>query len=589
MDIAELEKKVNILSLVDKNKLKKEGNVYRIEPCPVCGHSEHFTIYPETNSYFSFSGCCKGGGVYKYLQEVKRLSEEDAYTHLCELAGENKPAFHLKDMYQPKDYTAWINDLYSNLTERGRNYFIFRGIPNELIEKYKLCIADGRAILPIWRNGKVISYTSRALVDEQEPKYKNATGEAPLFNIENLKATGEPVVITEGIFDALSVEAEGYKAIALGGTQHYYKLLDAIEKTPNRAIILTAFDNDTAGKQATRDVGYKAITIPAKYKDVNEWHIKEPGGLKAAIEEALITATDSVSGYLTKAFKADIEKYRSFMEKKTGFENLDIEMNGLYEGLYVIGGISSVGKTTFVHQLGDQLAERGEHVIYFSLEQSKLELVSKSLSRLTAKVDYGKAIPSISIRNGHITKEVTEAMNEYMDIAQRVSIIEGNYETTTESIRDYISRYINLNGVKPVVIVDYLQIIPGDMRKNDKQRIDGNVTELKRISRDFGLILFVVSSLNRGNYLVPIDFESFKESGGIEYTADVIWGLQLEVINNDIFSSDKKIKEKREMIRRAKAEEPRKIELISLKNRSGKSYFSCCFNYYAKYDLFEAK
>lgn len=589
MEIAELEKKVNILSLVDKNKLKKEGNVYRIEPCPVCGHSEHFTIYPETNSYFSFSGCCKGGGVYKYLQEVKGLSEEEAYTHLCELAGENKPAFHLKDMYQPKDYTAWINDLYSNLTERGRNYFIFRGIPDELIEKYKLCIADERAILPIWRNGKVISYTSRALVDGQEPKYKNAAGEAPLFNIENLKATGEPVVITEGIFDALSVEAEGYKAIALGGTQHWYKLLDAIEKTPNRAIILTAFDNDAAGKQVTRDVGYKAITIPAKYKDVNEWHIKEPGGLKAAIEEALITATDSVSGYLTKAFKADIEKYRAFMEKKTGFENLDIEMNGLYEGLYVIGGISSVGKTTFVHQLGDQLAERGEHVIYFSLEQSKLELVSKSLSRLTAKVDYGKAIPSISIRNGHITKEVTEAMNEYMDIAQRVSIIEGNYETTTESIRDYISRYINLNSVKPVVIVDYLQIIPGDMRKNDKQRIDGNVTELKRISRDFGLILFVVSSLNRGNYLVPIDFESFKESGGIEYTADVIWGLQLEVINNDIFSSDKKIKEKREMIRRAKAEEPRKIELISLKNRSGKSYFSCCFNYYAKYDLFEAK
>ena len=26
--------------------------------------------------------------------------------------------------------------------------------------------------------------------------------------------------------------------------------------------------------------------------------------------------------------------------------------------------------------------------------------------------------------------------------------------------------------------------------------------------------------------MTPVDFESFKESGGIEYTADVVWGLQ---------------------------------------------------------------
>ena len=223
---------------------KKEGKTYRVNPCPVCGHNDHFTIYPETNSYSSFSGCCQGGSIYKFLQEVEGLSENAAFEKLHELAGE--PLRTAKEDFrenkksaipqpptkaegkapgQAANYTAWINELYHKQTEKEKAYFIKRGVPNELIDKYKLCIADmedgKRAILPVWANGEVVFYTARALMKDQEPKYKNARGTAPLFNIEYIKTAvkGETIVITEGIFDALSIEAEGYKAIALGGTQ----------------------------------------------------------------------------------------------------------------------------------------------------------------------------------------------------------------------------------------------------------------------------------------------------------------------------------------------------------------------------------
>jgi replicative DNA helicase len=83
-----------------------------------------------------------------------------------------------------------------------------------------------------------------------------------------------------------------------------------------------------------------------------------------------------------------------------------------------------------------------------------------------------------------------------------------------------------------------------------------------------------------------VDFESFKESGGIEYTADVIWGLQLDVMNDDIFNSEKKLKEKRETVRIAKKQRPRKIQLVCLKNRYGISNYECGFNYDPVYDLF---
>ena len=42
----------------------------------------------------------------------------------------------------------------------------------------------------------------------------------------------------------------------------------------------------------------------------------------------------------------------------------------------------------------------------------------------------------------------------------------------------------------------------------------------------------MVSSLNRLNYTMPIELESFKESGSIEYTLDVVWGLELSILSD---------------------------------------------------------
>ena len=78
--------------------------------------------------------------------------------------------------------------------------------------------------------------------------------------------------------------------------------------------------------------------------------------------------------------------------------------------------------------------------------------------------------------------------------------------------------------------MDYLQIIPArNDRQTDKQKTDDIIRGLKKMQSDNKLVCFVISALNRSNYLAPVDFESFKESGGIEYTADVVLGLQLEV------------------------------------------------------------
>ena len=122
---------------------------------------------------------------------------------------------------------------------------------------------------------------------------------------------------------------------------------------------------------------------------------------------------------------------------------------GLYSGLYVLAAISSLGKTSFALQLADQLAERGNDIIFFSLEQSKLELVSKSIARRTAQNDINTAVTSLAIRKGFLPQRVLTAVQEYKKaVSDRISIVEGNFKCNISSIGDYIRQYVRRSNTR---------------------------------------------------------------------------------------------------------------------------------------------
>ena len=312
------------------------------------------------------------------------------------------------------------------------------------------------------------------------------------------------------------------------------------------------------------------------------------------IKEADVLEAGNLANYLKNGLKKDLQDFRNYKERKTGFKNFDELSGGLYPGLYVLGAISSLGKTTFIHQVADQIAERDskEHILYFSLEQSRLELLTKSIARKTAQLEgIENAISSIALRCGNIKDwqqgGLAKAYEAYEKVADRVTIVECNFNTDIDFIRETTERYIKLKGVRPVVIVDYLQIIPArNDHQTDKQKTDDIIRGLKKMQSDNKLVCFVISALNRSNYLAPVDFESFKESGGIEYTADVVLGLQLEVLNDELFTKSNKLIEQRKKVKEAKNETPRRIELVCLKNRYGQSSYGCTFEYYPACDLF---
>ena len=463
-----------------------------------------------------------------------------------------------------------------------------------------------RLIIPTCRT----HYVARS-IDPDTPskwaKMNNKGGRPAIFNAKVLQdSSTEAVFVTEGVFDALSLVEVGAAAIALNSTANAGKLIDLLREKRTAATLILCFDNDDAGKKCTKtlreglqrlNISFVTADLCGGYNDPNEALQGNRERFTAAVNEAIRTTAarpDNISDYIDRLMSSEIDSFKEAKNRRTGFANLDEKAKGLYAGLYVVAAISSLGKTTFCHQIADQLAEAGEDVLFFSLEQSKLELVSKSLARRTAQKDMTTAVNSLSIRRGYLPEQVLTAADEYKKgIADRLSIIEGNFSCNISFIGDYIRRYIAKTGKKPIVFIDYLQILQPEQdergrTQTTKETVDSTVTELKRLSREQGLTIFVISSVNRANYLTPIDFESLKESGGIEYTCDVLWGLQLQVLNDPIFDNNSKdtIKEKRKKVKDAKAESPRKIELVCLKNRYGVSSYSAYFDYIPEFDLF---
>ena len=459
-----------------------------------------------------------------------------------------------------------------------------------------------RLIIPVTQ----AHYIARSIdpdTPKQYAKMNNKGAEIGIFDPEGALFPGRGVVfVTEGAIDALSIIEAGAAAVALNSTSNTEKLIKMLEEKKTGATLLLCLDLDAPGRKAAAaladglqrlNISYQEITaaICGSYKDPNEALTAQGREQFAqAVQDTAARAArpENTSFYLDALMRGEIDKFKEGRNRRTGFDNLDREAGGLYPGLYVIAAISSLGKTSFALQAADQIAAAGADVIFFSLEQSRLELVSKSLARYAYNTDPAHAATALQIRQGFIDDGVKDAVADYKaEIQDRLSIIEGNFNCTVSFIREYTRQYMQRTGAKPVIFIDYLQILQGeDTRQSTKEKIDSTVTELKRISRELDITVVVISSLNRANYLTPVDFESLKESGSIEYSADVIYGLQLRCINEELFSKEGKLKKKRERIREAKTATPREIELLCLKNRYGISSFSCYFNYYPANDLF---
>ena len=527
--------------------------------------------------------------------------------------------------YQAKaaDYTDFFLQAHKAVCQT--DYWKKRGLSKEIVDRFKLGYvaewrhpkapkspASPRLIIPTSTGSYLARDTRDKIPEEQKAYSKSKVGSIQLFNKKALQTATKPIFIVEGELDALSIIEVGGEAVALGTTTKSKALIELLKvQAPAQALII-ALDNDEAGQRASRELieGLQGLNIPCysfnpcgQYKDANEALQRDREVFTIAVEEAEHLQDEEAQAQREAYLKNSTANYlQSFINGiadsvdtpyiPTGFKKLDSVLDGgLYEGLYIVGAISSLGKTTIITQMADQIAQAGTDVLIFSLEMARTEIMAKSISRHTLQsvlatggdIRNAKTARGITTGKRYIDYSQTErdlinsSIMEYSKYADNIYISEGIGDIGAEQIRETVKKHILFTGKTPVVIIDYLQILaPYNERATDKQNTDKAVMELKRISRDFKTPVIGISSFNRANYKEAVTMEAFKESGAIEYSSDILIGLQLKGAGKKDFNANE-----------AKKKDPREIELVILKNRNGRAGDSLSFNFYPLFNYFE--
>lgn len=493
-----------------------------------------------------------------------------------------------------------------SMSDEGYKYLSLRGISKETADKFKIVYCNDyylkfRPNDPHWKAVIIPTgektFTVRNINSSSDKDRIRKVGGSPIFNLDVLyEDKRSPVFVTEGELDAISFYEANADAVALGSVTNTRLFLNIIRSNvPKRKIIL-CLDNDEKGKEyqsilsselSSMGISFEEINVAGNHKDIND-------ALAASISSFTETVNNILSSEEYKENQSkELYKHRSVLDLlstlksetfvSTSFKQLDTVLGGgLYNGLYILGGSSSVGKTSFALQLADQIACAGTDILFFTLEMSSHSMVAKSLSRISCFKDVKTAMSAREITSVAFTptkaQETTynSAVKHYSSYANHIYMTEGN-STAVSYIISSIKEHIQLTGKNPVVFIDYLQLLESDSRSlSDKQNINACVRDLKRATREFKIPMIAISSFNRSGYKEEAAFESFKESGNIEYSADVLLALQLKGISKKNFNiNDEKKKPVRE------------IELVVLKNRYGVAGEKISYSYMPKFDIFK--
>lgn len=651
MEYSELKRKI----LANSTQFFLQDKTHKGYICPLCGSGSgpngtgmttkdgiHFTCWV---------GCFTNKDIFDIIGLQYGLkSYKEQFQKATELLGESIES-NQKAISNNNNTTVDYTTLFLEANQQLNNTSYHRGISVETLNRFSVGYlaewkhpkapkmkASPRLIIPTSQNSYLARYAGegnyvnyRGIIEN-----KSKVGSTQIFNLQAIEQAQQPVFIVEGELDALSIIDVGGEAIGLGSINNTKKLLSFLQDHQLKQPLIIAMDNDSdpntkarvskIAKQLLNDLEKLGIScylevITEKYKDANDFLMADRDQFVMTVHSIIAKVQNTFSEtiandnealqresawYLIQRFKERLtNRYATFFS--TGFTELDKLLDGgLYPGLYFVGSISALGKTTFCLQIADHIAKTGQDVLFFSLEMASEELLAKSISRLTCKntlkeyknTEFAKTTRDIlmfSNNDQHSNTKndiINHAITEYEQYSKRLYIIEGTGNIGINEIRQKVEQHIHLTGNTPVVFIDYLQIIaPTDVRATDKQNIDKSVLELKRLSRDHSIPIVCISSFNRENYSSPVNLTSFKESGAIEYSSDVLIGLQYSGMDYKEGETDK-IREKRirdllnDQSNRGRSGSYQKIQIKILKNRNGcKGDF--CLDFYPKFNYFQ--
>ena len=607
--------------------------------CPACNYGkqegESGLYYGSAGKEFYCPACKKTSDILQLLADKRKIglysSQENfqkVFLEACEIYEVDlkyeAPPEPPKDQDSTKKMSEYILTCHANASQT--NYYRIRGINDDMIDRFYLGYDENfvdemtgeswnAVILPTSET----TYEARNIrvetnVTKNRQKYRKH-GAAKIFNGKCLTDEVEnPIFVCGGIFDALSIIQLGGQAIAIQSSNSLSLLVKSINVQVPKVPLILVLPNDLneALSVELKDRKISFLSCPeisGSYNDVNHRLVEDMAGLRDNIESAIRQAfalpdrietvreeyATTSAGSAISGLLQEIKAGASKPHPQTGFPELDDALDGgLYTGLYIFGGATSLGKTTFLVQLADNLAKSGTDVLFFSLAQSKKDLMSKSISRETYLYCEDHNIPmtyaktSQGVTDGRKWRSYSRdeisvlgaSINEYKTYADHLYIYDLTGSISVDDIRERIALHRSVTDTtSPVVIIDSLQglsLSEKEKQSADVNFIDINTSALSRLAREFDVTVICSSSWTHPTKNAVVDKDVLANLKRIEAATDVLITLQFTHGEERDFY----IEEAKEIV-------PREMQLRIMKNRYGMTlskgievFYDPRFNYF---------
>ncbi len=299
-------------------QLRGSGRV-RQGLCPFHHEGEgSFTVYSDSERWYCF-GCGEGGDVLDFVQRTENLTLPEALRRLAGGLG-LAPRATVRPAKPPRRTPAAADSRNPTLLTTAARFYAYQlqhspeaqaylasrgigwpaavllglgfsrgkglmraleahGFSKQQIEDSGLLTSRGRerfkgkVVVPEISGGLVRWLSGRAIHPNARPRFQSLPGPKPVLGLGRLGATPQWVVVTEGLFDWLTLSGWGIPAVAALGTHGLERVASVLRGCPR---VFLAFDNDAPGREAAGRLvallGPRAavVTLPGDVADVAE-------------------------------------------------------------------------------------------------------------------------------------------------------------------------------------------------------------------------------------------------------------------------------------------------------------------------------
>lgn len=274
---------------------KVSGTGFHTVKCAVCNDYQErggFKFDGDTTGY----SCFNCGTRFKYEEGTGKISRKarevlEAFgitrTHLNEITSalfrpDKEPTeINLEQLTKVKLFTPEVPlpDKCFRLLSEGNEeaqipiveYLLNRSIDPEKTDFFystdkKL---GNRVIIPYWRDGKLIYWQARSILDGVKPRYLNCevSKEAIIYGYDKLHSyESAPLFVTEGVFNAIIVDGISIMSADLNAAK-----LEVLKRTKRRLIFVR--DRDARGDKLSQTVlenGWEITTVDPRVNDIND-------------------------------------------------------------------------------------------------------------------------------------------------------------------------------------------------------------------------------------------------------------------------------------------------------------------------------